>query len=107
MTQLVEFVTDDGGKILAEIADTAEIEHMAGNTGEIVRRASESFESAISGVKRAASALINTVRELPMPADKIELDLALKASAKAGFYLAAADANAQIKIKLTWSRSAS
>src|ERR1700734_4114144 len=104
MSQLIEFETASGEKVFVEIAVPADMQPLAGDGSDIIKKASQSFEAAIAGVQTAASALVERVSKIGMPADTIELVLGVKASAKAGFYLAAADSEAQIKIKLVWNK---
>ena len=104
MSQLLEFESESGEKIFIEIAVPSEMQALAADGSDIIKKASQTFETALSGIQRAASVLVESVSKLGMPADTIELQLGVKASAKAGFYLASADSEAQIKIKLVWNK---
>jgi hypothetical protein len=104
MAQLLEFKTESGENVLVEIAPPPGMEQLAGDGSDVIKKATETFESAIASVKRVAAVLVETAGKISLPADTIEMEFALKASAKAGFYLASADSEAQIKIKLVWTK---
>jgi hypothetical protein len=102
MAQLVEFLTVTGDTVLVEVVTPDDIQPLAADGSDIIRKANQTLESALTTVRHAAAALITEAGRISMPADTIELELGIKASAKAGFYLASADSEAQIKIKLVW-----
>jgi Trypsin-co-occurring domain 1 len=104
MAQLIEFLTETGDKVFVEVVSPSEMQPLATDGSDVIKKASQTFESAIATVKHAAAALLESAGKISLPADKIEMELGIKASAKAGFYLASADSQAQIKIKLVWSK---
>jgi Na+-transporting NADH:ubiquinone oxidoreductase subunit NqrA len=104
MSQLIEFKTQSGEKVFIEIVVPADMQPLAADGSDIIKKASQTFESALAGVQHAATVLVESVSKIGMPADTIEMELGVKASAKAGFYLASADSEAQIKIKLVWNK---
>jgi hypothetical protein len=104
MSQLVEFLTESGEKIFIETVAGGDMQPLAADGSDIIKKASQTFESAFASVKSAVIALVESVADIPLPADKMEIDLGVKASAKAGFYLASADSQAEIKIKLVWNK---
>jgi hypothetical protein len=104
MAQLIEFKTEKGESVLVEVASAPGMEQLAGDGSDVIKKATETFECAIASVKRIAAVLVETAGKISLPADTIEMEFALKASAKAGFYLASADSEAQIKIKLVWTK---
>ena len=70
----------------------------------ITIRASQTFEDAISRVRPAAEAVVAQLQSLASAPDEVEFGLAL--SAGAGAFIAAASAEANFKISLTWRRHA-
>jgi hypothetical protein len=104
MAQLIEFLTETGDKVLVEVVSPGEMQPLAADGSDVIKKASQTFESAIATVKHAAAALLEGAEKIGLPADTIEMELGIKASAKAGFYLASADSEAQIKIKLIWTK---
>jgi hypothetical protein len=104
--QLVEFPLEDGGSIIVEVEGTG------GSVGvvrgvrqdEVVDRAKQSFETALEKLKPAAAAIIGKLRDLSEPPDKIEVEFGIKLHADAGVVLAAAGAEANYTVTLTWRR---
>jgi hypothetical protein len=105
MAQLLEFVTATGDAVFVEVVTPAGMEPLAADGSDIIKKANRTLESALATIRNAASALLTEAGSISLPADTIELELGIKASAKAGFYLASADSEAQIKIKLVWNRT--
>lgn len=104
MAQLIEFFTESGETVFVEVVSHGEMQQLAADGSDVIKKANQTFENAIATVKHAAAALLDSAGKISMPADTIEMELGIKASAKAGFYLASADSEAQIKIKLVWNK---
>lgn len=104
MAQLLEFRTDSGEAVFVEAEFAGGIQPLAADGSDIIKKVSETFDAALAGIQHAATALIENISKIRIPADTIEMELGVKASAKAGFYLASADSQAQIKVKLVWHR---
>jgi hypothetical protein len=102
MAQIARFVTDDGAELLVDFpAEGDTQDRNPTNDGkDAVAMAMAKVESAIAAIKAAASAIARA----RMPVDGLEMEFALKASASGGFFLASADSEAPIKVKLTWSQ---
>ena len=103
MKHLVEFPTEDGSVILMEV-DEPEIEGVVrvARIDDVAEVASQTFESALDGMRPAASAIIKKLRDMSVPPDQIGVEFGLKFSAKAGAIFASADAEANLKVTLTW-----
>jgi len=109
MKHLVEFPLEDGGTILveAEQLEPAEGVVPATRPGEVIAKATETFEHALEKVKPAANAIINKLRGLSDPPDEIEVEFGLKLNAEAGGVVASAGAEANYKVTLNWKREKS
>ena len=104
MKRLVEFPLEDGGSILVEVDVPEEPGMVPAARGEVVQRAQQTFETALDRVRPAAQAIIGKLRDLHDPPDEIEVEFGLKMSAEAGALVAAAGAEANYKVTLTWKR---
>lgn len=105
MKRLVEFPLEDGDVILVEVEVPPEAGMVpAARGGEIVQRAGQSFEAALDKIRPAAQAIIHKLRALHDPPDEVEVEFGLKMSAEAGAILAAAGAEANYKVTLTWKQ---
>ena len=72
----------------------------------IATRASQTFEDAISRVRPAAEAIVAQLSNLvPAPAE-VGVEFGVALSAEAGRFIAAASAQANFKVSLTWHRFA-
>lgn len=71
MKHLVEFPTADGSMIVMEVdePETEGVRRVA-RVGEVAETASQTFESALDGMRPAASAIINKLRELSTPPER-------------------------------------
>jgi hypothetical protein len=109
MKQLIEFSLEDGGTMLVQVDEPAPEGGVvrAARPGEIVAKASQTFESALDKIKPAAGAIIAKLRGLADPPDEIEVEFGLTLNAEAGAFVAAAGAEANYTVKLTWKREAS
>lgn len=104
MARLLEFETASGHIVLFEEPASGEMQQLSADGADIVRKAGRTFEAAAGTLRDALAALLKVVTDIELPADSIEVEVGVKASAKAGFYLASADSEAQIKMKLTWNK---
>ncbi|MEK6320542.1 MAG: CU044_2847 family protein [Acidobacteriota bacterium] len=105
MKRLIEFPIEDGSTILVEVDEPeAEGTVRVARLGEIAERASQSFESALEGIRPAASAIVAKLSDLRIPPDQVGVEFGLKFGAKAGAFFASADTEANFKVTLTWKR---
>ena len=106
MKRLIEFPLEDGGSIVVEV-DEPELPGgvvRAARPGEVVEKARQSFEAAMERIRPVAGTLIAKLRGLHDPPDEVEVEFGLKMNAEAGAVLAAAGAEANYKVTLTWKR---
>ena len=104
MKRLIEYPLEDGGTILVEV-DEPEIEAglvEAAIEDEIIARAQQSFEGALAIIRPTAATFVKNVKSIADKPDEIEVEFGIKLSAEAGAFLAAAGAEANFKITLTW-----
>lgn len=106
MKQLVEFSLEDGGVILVEVEapEAPGMVPVARGAAGVTQKASQTFEAALDKIRPAAQAVIAKLRTLHDPPDEIEVEFGLKLSAEAGAIVAAAGAEANYKVTLTWKR---
>ena len=108
MKQLVEFPLQDGGDILVQV-DVTGLEGVvvkAASPGEIIEKAEQTFEEALDKIKPAAGTIIAKLRGLSDPPDEIEVAFGLALNAEVGAFIAAAGAEANYSVTLTWRREA-
>jgi len=107
MAQLIEYAVDGGQSIVVQAEDSAAGPVTRGIGGQsITVRASQTFEEAISSVRPAAEAVVAQFQSLASAPDEVEVEFGLALSAGAGAFIAAASAEANFKISLTWRRHA-
>jgi NTP-dependent ternary system trypsin peptidase co-occuring protein len=109
--QLVQYELESGGTIVV----SSESESLAGAPvtrglrdveGEIVERASESFESALAQVEPAAQSLVARFRDLPHGPQTITVEFGVTLHAKMGAIIAETSGDANFKVSLTWHHDA-
>ncbi len=108
MKRLVEFTTDDNACILVEV-DEPESGGLvrAARPGEVIIKASMSFDDALEKVKPVASKIIGKLRGLHDQPDEITVEFGLKLSADAGAVVASAGVEANYTVTLKWKKQES
>ncbi len=107
MRLLVEYAIEGGGSIVVEVDEPGAatgVEHAA-RLAEIPERAEQTFQEALARVKPAAIVALATVRELADPPDELAIEFGVKLTAKAGAVIAAAGADANFTLTMTWRRN--
>lgn len=105
MKRLVEYPLEDGSSVIVEVSE-ADVEGVAraGRAGEVIEKATQTFESALKKVKPAALAALSMMRELGDSPDEVGVEFGVKLGAKAGAVIASADTEANFVFKLVWKR---
>ena len=108
MKRLVEFTLEDGSTVLVE---AEEPESRGGVTvrggtvaADLTEKAEMGFEAALGKIKPVATAFIEKVRELTVAPEQVAIEFGIKLGAKAGAFIASADAEATFKVTLMWKR---
>jgi hypothetical protein len=107
MKRLVEFTLDDGSTILVESEEPDSRGGpvvRGGGPIDVVEKAQMGFEAAMEKIKPVASAFIAKVRDLSEAPEQVAIEFGIKLGAKAGAFIASADAEATFKVTLTWKR---
>jgi hypothetical protein len=111
MKRLVEFPTQDGGAIVAEVEDlvpAAGATRRGLSRSSVVERAQTSFEDALDTAQPVASSLIGKLRDIADPPDEVQVEFGLSLSANVGAVLVAgASAGANYKVTLKWTKETS
>ena len=105
MEQLVEYSLEDGTKILVEanaLEEEGVVERVAIAPGELVIKASETFERALDVIIPAASAIISKVKRLDNIPDEVEVKFGVKLSSKVGGILTSVSKDPNYEITLKW-----
>lgn len=100
MKQLVEFKLEDGSTVLVE----AERGEVIRGASELAEKAEMGFEAALGKIKPVATAFIEKVRELTVAPEQVGIEFGIKLGAKAGAFIASADAEATFKVTMMWKR---
>ncbi len=106
MGQLVEFPLETGGSVLVEVTGYAAGPVTRGLKGaEVAERAQQTFEDAVGCIKPAVQAAVAQLRSLAEAPDEVHVGFGLNLHAGAGAVIAAASAEANFSVDLTWRRS--
>jgi hypothetical protein len=106
MKRLIEFPLEGGGSIWIEVEEPdppGGVVHAA-RPADMLARASQTFEEALDKIKPAASVLVAKLHGLSDPPDEMAVQFGLKLNAEAGAVVAAAGAEANYTVTLTWKR---
>jgi NTP-dependent ternary system trypsin peptidase co-occuring protein len=108
MPQLLEFEIKDGGTLLIEVTQPANdrkrgIERV-GRGEELVLKAGETLDNALSAVRYTAERAIDVLKEIPGP-DEISVEFGVGFSAKANAYLVSGESSATFKVSVKWKPS--
>ena len=106
MKQLVEFPLEGGGVVLVEVEERDEAgPRRVGRLDEVVEASDKTFQSALGQIRPAVDAMMETLSGLASRPDEITAQFGIKLGAKAGAFLASADAEAQFTVSLKWKAS--
>lgn len=114
MTGIVTFNTEHGA-IAFEVEEAVARENLvmqqhggfvpkgvAADAGEIVAASAKSFTEAMSTFKAYVANLQDLLSDLAVAPSEMSLELGLKLTGSAGFVIAKAGAESEIKISLSW-----
>ena len=105
MKRLVEFPMEDGSTILVEVDEPGfgGGTLRSGRPGEMIERATVTYEEALGKIQPAAVSIISRLRHMPEPPSEISLELGISLSAEAGAFIASAATQAHLILTLKWS----
>ncbi len=108
MREIIPMRLQDGSSILVEVEEAEQKGGLvpAGRSpAEVAAEVKQSFEGALDGVRALAGTVVTKLREMADCPDEIEAEFGLKVTAEAGVVFAAAGAEANYKVTLTWKHS--
>ncbi len=105
MATYIEYMLEDGSKLLIEAHESESlIEKTANTEGNVIVHAGQKFEAAVAGAKRAAVALYQQLRELQ--ADEVEVTFGLQTTGELGnFAIGKVGIESNYEVKLKWKNS--
>ena len=103
MVRLVEFPLEDGGTVLVEVAAADEGPTRAG-VGDVIKKASETFEKSLAVLEPVGRALVQRLRGLSP--QEVSIEFGVKLSGEKGLIIARGAAEASFTVKLTWKDAA-
>lgn len=108
MATYIEYELEDGTTVLVETSELqgGVVKAARDADGNLIKRASQKFESALAGVKPWAASLRRQLNDLL--ADEIEVTFGLKAIGEAGnFAVGKVGGEANYEVTLKWSNKKS
>jgi hypothetical protein len=108
MAELVEFVSDDGSKVLVEVADSAGRPVVRGpGADDLVTQASDSLDSVLARLGPVVKGVVTQLRAAADWPDEVQVEFAVKLSADSNVIIARAGGEANFRIALRWTREQS
>ena len=106
MTQLVEFILEDGSNILIEAEETEVEGEMIrvsprSTSREIVNISNKTFVESLNIVKPVANTILNRLKDLSKQPEEVEVSFGISMDLKAGMFISA-NTGANFKVTLTW-----
>jgi hypothetical protein len=102
MAELIRFTLESGGSVVVEVgADEPGVDR-ASRAGRTVRDAGATFGAALTGVRGAAVAALETFRGLPHQPDEIAVEFGIRLNAEAGAVIARTGTEGHLQVTLTW-----
>lgn len=118
MTGILQFTTARGDVVSVEVADNVALS-ASGNSvdgmvakgsqpvtakgfGEVVGAAPKTFEEAMGTLKGYATALGDMIGKLELTPSEVAVEIGLKMTGSAGFIIAKAGAETEMKVALKW-----
>lgn len=106
MNRLIEFPTTTGSTVLIEARDgTGSLVTRGGAHGEVLARAQQTFEKALSHIQPAVQGVVSELLNLTNRPDEVCVEFGLDVHAEVGAFIAAASSTSNFKVTLTWRNS--
>ena len=104
MRQLVPYRLESGGVVVVEvdIPERPGMEPAGAWDGKLAKMAEKTFEAALEEVRGAAGAVVDKLRTVAIPPDEIGLEFGIKLGLEGKAFIAAAGAEANFKVTMTW-----
>lgn len=105
MTDIVQFRTEAGAIVYieADAREAAGVQRTA-RGGAMVAEASASLDQALSAIRPAVESMLEDVKAMASAPDKVALEFGVKLSASLGALIAKGSGEANITVKLEWSK---
>ena len=106
MKYLTEFQLQTGGKVIVEVDEplTEGRAVQVSRSGDLVQKAKQTLDEAITNLKPAAEVVLQRLRSLDLKPDEIAIEFGIKLSAEAGAFIASASSEANFQISMKWSK---
>ncbi|MGP1386564.1 MAG: CU044_2847 family protein [Thainema sp.] len=106
MNRLVEYEIGEGQKIIVEVSEPTPGGLVpVGRGSDTIVKAQRTLSDTLDNIRPAAEAIIDKLSDLTKRPDEIAIEFGVKLSANAGAVLAAASAECNFVIHLTWKDS--
>jgi len=106
MAAMMEYPLANGGTIVVEVEGTTSEVVTRGwgdaRAGRVLEQANETFESALTKVRSAADAMVDSLTGLRSIPDEVTVEFAVQLSAEAGAVITSIGSTANFKVALTW-----
>ncbi len=107
MRDVVPFTLPNGEIVLIEGDAGIGFEPASTRWRERVEDAAQSFEDAAERVKDVASSLMTKLLDMPERPDQVTVEFGVKVAGKVGVVITSGEAEANLKVTLSWTRSPS
>ncbi|GED85524.1 CU044_2847 family protein [Streptomyces sp. NPDC091412] len=103
MTRLLRFPAQDGdGFLVVEVAEDEPGVVEVSRAGDAVADAAASFEEGVDRIRNAAGAALRRLRDMPSPPSEVGLEFGVRFNAELGAVIAKSEAEAHLKVTMTW-----
>ena len=103
MKHLVEFPLKEGGSVVVEVDEPETSGTIRAARGDMIAKASETLEDALSKVVSVAKVVIERLHTIEHKPDEIEVSFGVKLNTAAGVVIASASAEANFDVTLRWA----
>ena len=104
MVRLVEFPLEDGGTVLVEVAAAADEGPTRAGVGDVIKKASATFEQSLAVLEPVGRALVQRLRGLSP--QEVSVEFGVKLTGEQGLIIARGSAEGSFTVKLTWKEAA-
>jgi len=106
MAKLIEISLDENTKIYLEsaqddITEDGQFEAVR-NPNEVIEKAKDYFDGTLNQIRVFANSIANSVKDLVVKPDEVELEFSVKFAAEAGIVISSLSSEASVTIKLKW-----
>jgi hypothetical protein len=111
MSNLIEVTLDENSKIYLEVSQESikksdgQFVPVASSGEKVIQKAKDYLDDNLNKIKVFSSSIANSIKSLDFAPNELEVEFGVKFAADAGIIISSISSEANITIKLKWSKT--